>query len=293
MAQGGARETAESGSSGRHAYLVDRHSDRHTYRIDLQYDGSAFSGWARQPGQVTVEESLENALAAALRHRVGLSVAGRTDAGVHAARQVAGFALPDTGGWPGAEGGVPEAARAALASEAGRGRLILSVNALTPAGLVVRRLTQAAPDFDARRHAAARSYRYFVWRDLTPNPFLDRYSWHVRHELDFAAMETAARLCMGPHDFTAFTPTETHHTHFRLDIQRCRWHSRGPLLWFEIRAPHFLRHVVRTLVGTMVEVGRGRMSLDHLEMLLRGAERVQAGRTAPPHGLFLWRVFYG
>lgn len=281
MAEGGIRETADS-----------RGSDRHTYRIDLQYDGSAFSGWARQPGQVTVEESLETALAAALRHRVSLSVAGRTDAGVHAARQVAGFTLPHKSGRPETEG-VPEAGWAALASEAGRGRLILSVNALTPAGLVVRRLSQAAPGFDARRDAVARSYRYFVWRDLTPNPFLDRYSWHVRHDLDFAAMETAARLCMGRHDFTAFTPTETHHTHFQLDIQRCGWHSRGPLLWFEIRAPHFLRHVVRTLVGTMVEVGRGRMSLDHLEVLLRGAERVQAGRTAPPHGLFLWRVFYG
>lgn len=287
MTGDGGRETAEV-DFDRHAYRIDRQA----YRIDLQYDGSTFSGWARQPGQMTVEESLENALAAALRHRVGLSVAGRTDAGVHAARQVAGFVLPDSGDRSAAPG-VPETAGETLASEAGRGRLILSVNALTPAGLVVRRLSSVASGFDARRDAVARSYRYFVWRDLTPSPFLGRYSWHVRHDLDFAAMETAARLCMGRHDFTAFTPTETHHTHFHLDIQRCGWHSRGPLLWFEIRAPHFLRHVVRTLVGTMVEVGRGRMSLEHLEVLLRGAERVQAGRTAPPQGLFLWRVFYG
>lgn len=266
--------------------------DRRTYRLDLQYDGAGFCGWARQPGQVSVEESLEKALAVALRHRVRLSVAGRTDAGVHAYRQVAGFALPSPASHE-AEGIVPEATRADLAGEAGRGRILLSVNALTPAGLVVRGLSEASPGFDARRDAVARSYRYLIWRDLAPNPFLQRYSWHVRHDVDVAVMEAAARLCTGRHDFTAFTPTESHHTLFQCEIQRCAWRSRGSLLWLEISAPHFLRHMVRALVGTMVEVGRGRMTLRDLQMLLDGAERFQAGRTAPPHGLFLWRVFYG
>ncbi len=266
--------------------------DHRTYRLDLQYDGAGFCGWARQPGQVSVEESLEKALAVALRHRVRLSVAGRTDAGVHAYRQVAGFALPSAASHE-AEGIVPEATRAALAGETGRGRILLSVNALTPAGLVVRGLSEASPGFDARRDAVARSYRYFIWCDLAPNPFFQRYSWHVRHEVDVDVMEAAARLCTGRHDFTAFTPTESHHTLFQCEIQRCAWHSRGSLLWLEIRAPHFLRHMVRALVGTMVEVGRGRMTLRDLRMLLDGAERFQAGRTAPPYGLFLWRVFYG
>jgi tRNA pseudouridine38-40 synthase len=281
MVQGGAGEVVGSG-----------HADHRTYRLDLQYDGTAFCGWARQPGQVTVEESLEKALAVALRHDVRLSEAGRTDAGVHAVRQVAGFVLPSAVYMPEAEGGVPEATWAALAGETGRGRLILSVNALTPAGLVVRRLSEAPSGFDARRDAVARSYRYFIWRDLTPSPFAERYSWHVRHDLDVDAMQAAARLCVGRHDFTAFTPTESHHTFFQREIQRCVWRSRGSLLWLEIRAPHFLRHMVRALVGTMVEVGRSRMTLDDLEVLLNGAERFQAGRTAPPHGLFLWRVFY-
>lgn len=268
-------------------------ADRRTYRLDLQYDGAEFCGWARQPGQVSVEESLEEALAVVLRHRVRLSVAGRTDAGVHAYRQVAGFVLPSATSRSEAEGVVPEATMAALASEAGRGRLILSVNALTPAGLVVRGLSESSLDFDARRDAVARSYRYFVWRGLTPNPFFRRYSWHVRHDVDVEAMEAAARLCAGRHDFTAFTPTESHHTRFHCEIQRCAWRSRGSLLWLEIQAPHFLRHMVRALVGTMVQVGHGRMTLRDLEVLLDGAERFQAGQTAPPHGLFLWRVFYG
>jgi tRNA pseudouridine38-40 synthase len=252
--------------------------ERRTYRLDIGYDGGGFYGWARQGERLTVERSLEEALTVVLRQPIRLSVAGRTDAGVHARQQVASFALPR--------------AFEGSSTETGLGRIVLSVNALTPRGLVVRKLSEAPPGFDARRDAVARSYRYFIWRGLAPDPFRQAYSWHLRDALDVESMQEAAAACHGHHDFTAFTPTETHHVLFELDLQRCVWRSRGRLLWLEVRAPHFLRHMVRSLVGTMVEVGRGRMTPDGLRALLDGAAREDAGPTAPAHGLFLWRVFY-
>jgi tRNA pseudouridine38-40 synthase len=273
--------------------------DARTYRLDIQYDGGGFYGWARQRGRVTVEDSLERALTVVLRQPVRLSVAGRTDTGVHARHQVASFEVARSRGdeQPGssdlaAGDGRTEHIWDRLSTESGRGRVTLSVNALTPKGLVLRRLSEAPSGFDARRDATARSYRYFIWRGLAPDPFRQEYSWHVRDRLDEDAMGEAAASCIGVHDFTAFTPSETHHVFFRCELQRCLWRRRGQLLWLEVRAPHFLRHMVRSLVGTMVEVGRGRMAPAEMKRLLEGADRPQAGPTAPPHGLFLWRVFY-
>lgn len=254
---------------------------RRTYRLDVQYDGSGFYGWARQPGRRTVEECLEHALSTYFGLKLGLSVAGRTDTGVHARGQVASFHLPE------------EIARArGLDEPENRGRALVALRALTPAGLTVMRMEQASAEFDARRSATARSYRYVVWRGLVPSPFLAPYSWHVKGDLDIGLLETAAERMLGRHDFTAFTPTETHHLHFEPTVERCRWRWRGPLGWLEVRAPHFLRHMVRTMVGTMVEVGKGRLEPAELVSLLEGAPRTAAGPTAPPHGLFLWRIHY-
>lgn len=251
------------------------------YRLDIQYDGAAFYGWARQPGRTTVEDSLEKALATYFARAVRLSVAGRTDTGVHARGQVASFKLPED---LVRERGLDEAEN--------RGRALIALRALTPSGLMVTRMEPAPAGFDARRSATARSYRYFIWRGLVPSPFLAGYTWHVKGDLDLDLMSSAAESMLGPHDFTAFTPTETHHRHFRLNIERCRWRRRGSLVWLEVRAPHFLRHMVRSLVGTMVEVGRGRREPDDLVQLLECAAREEAGPTAPPHGLFLWRIHY-
>lgn len=255
--------------------------DERTYRLDVQYDGAAFSGWARQPGRVTVEESLDAALATYFGRQVRLSVAGRTDAGVHARGQVVGLHLPE------------RTARTRGLDEAeGRGRALIALRALTPPALMVTGMEPAAAGFDARRSAVARSYRYFLWLGLVPSPFLAPYTWHVKGDLDVDLMAVAAETMLGRHDFTAFTPTETHHTHFHLSIQRCRWRRRGLLMWLEVRAPHFLRHVVRSMVGTMVEVGKGKRDVADLPALLAGAPRAVGGSTAPPHGLFLWRVYY-
>ena len=241
-----------------------------THRLDVEYDGTEFHGWAKQPGLLTVEESLGAALRTVTRLETRLTVAGRTDAGVHARRQVVSAALP-TG----------------LDLQ----RLRTSLNALTPPGLVVRRIAPA-PDFDARRDAVARSYRYFIGLGDVPSPFWERYRWHVAHHLDIGAMQAAAGLVVGRHDLRAFTPTETQHAVFVRRITRCVWRVRGGVAWMEIEAPSFLHHMVRSLVGTFVEVGRGRREIDDVRRLLAGAPREDAGPTAPPHGLFLWRVRY-
>ncbi|GAB4243088.1 MAG: tRNA pseudouridine(38-40) synthase TruA [Thermoleophilia bacterium] len=243
---------------------------RSIYRMDLQYDGRPFRGWSAQPGLPTVEGSLQQAFSVVLREVPTMTVAGRTDAGVHARRQVVSLDLP-----------------APVEAE----RLIASLNALTPPEISVRGLL-SSPGFDARADAVTRSYRYFLWQDKVESPFWRRYSWFRRRPLDVDAMNRAASHLLGRHDLTAFTPTETEHVLFHRTVQRCRWRRRGSFLWLDIEAPAFLRHMVRILVGTMVEVGEGSRSPDDLARLVEGAPRDQAGPTAPPHGLFLWRIRY-
>lgn len=246
------------------------------YRMDLQYDGEGFFGWARQREMVTVQGALEAALGTVLGMVPTLSVAGRTDTGVHARRQVVSFDLPDTS---------PQQHLDPL-------RLVGSLNALTPPGLTVVSLVAAAPGFDARRDATSRSYRYFITPGPVQSPFRRAYAWHVGYPLDVVGMQQASRVVLGRHDFTAFTPAESERATFARVVDRCSWRLRGDLLWLEVRATSFLRHMVRSLVGTMVEVGRGRLAVADMERLLLGAPRATAGPTAPPHGLFLWQVTY-
>lgn len=245
------------------------------YRMDLQYDGTGLHGWAKQPGLMTVEGSLEAAFATVRGPVPTLTVAGRTDAGVHARRQVASFTTAEP--LPPAE--LP--------------RLVRSLNALTPPGIAVMSLEPASEGYDARSDARRRSYRYFITLGAVQSPFWRRYAWHLSRPLDHGAMSVAAGLVEGRHDFTAFTPAETEHVVFTRVVERCRWRRRGSLLWLEVAAPTFMRHMVRSLVGTMVEVGKGERTVDGFAALLDGRPREQAGATAPPHGLFLWRIGYG
>jgi tRNA pseudouridine38-40 synthase len=264
------------------------------HRMELQYDGTGLHGWARQDGLSTVEGSLEEALRTVLGSAPALCVAGRTDAGVHARRQVASLALPD---------GTDLA------------RLVSSLNALTPPGIAVTRILPANEAFDARKQAKSRTYRYYLSTFPVPSPFWSRYCWQVAGELDVALLSAAAAATEGRHDFAAFTPTETEHVFFDRLVLLCAWKRlRGGLaggvrvaapaagrrtsagvgiMYLEIEAEAFLRHMVRTLVGTMTEVAQGKRTLDDFERLLRGAPREAAGPTAPPHGLFLWDVKYG
>jgi tRNA pseudouridine38-40 synthase len=235
-------------------------------KLTLEYDGTRFRGWAAQPGLRTVEGVVRDALGWAYESWERLAVAGRTDTGVHALGQVASMDV---------EGGPPI------------DRAPQALNTALPDDVSVIRAEEAAPDFHARHSAVARSYRYRIWRRLTPSPFEQTRSYWFPHRLDYQALGDCADLLIGEHDFRAFTPTETQHEVFKRDVRTAAWFERGDALELEITANSFLRHMVRTLVGTMLE-----QSPEQFARLLHGASRDQAGSTAPAHGLYLEGVEY-
>lgn len=255
-----------------------------TLRLDLAYNGAGFAGWAAQPGMRSVQGELESALERVLGAPARLTVAGRTDAGVHAWGQVASCEIA----------GEPP------------GSLGRALNALTPADIAVNGVAVAAPGFDARRDARSRTYCYRVLCAPVQNPFERGLSLFWPHRVYPGLLERCAEALKGTHDFTAFTPTQTEHVRFERDVLASQW-RRGAalgapagrigaggaeLLEFWIEADAFMRNMVRVLVGTMLEVGSGRRELEDFTALLSGAPREAAGDTARAHGLHMAGVRY-
>jgi tRNA pseudouridine38-40 synthase len=239
-------------------------------RLLIEYDGSRFRGWARQSGARTVQEEIERALAVLLRSEsVAVTVAGRTDTGVHALGQVASYAGPVVS--------------------------VRSLNALLPDDVAVLDCAAAPPGFDARRSATSRAYCYRVLARPAASPFWrGRALWWPRG-LDVDALSACASALVGTHDFTAFTPTETYHVRFDRDVFHASWRPGADegLFEFWVEADTFMRQMNRVLVGTMLQVASGRRTVSDFVALLAGAPRAAAGPTAPAHGLYLVGVGYG
>lgn len=235
-------------------------------RLEIEYDGTDLWGWADQPGRRSVQGELARALRTILRTPVALTVAGRTDRGVHAVAQVASY-----------EGPVPD---------------LYGLNAVLPDDVAVRAALDLDGPFDARRMATSRTYCFRLFTRRRPSPFGGRHALWWPYPLDEAALDACAAAVVGVRDFTAFTPTETQHVLFRRRIRRAEWARRGEWLELWIEGDAFMRHMNRILVGTMLEVAGGRRTFADFERLLRGAERPEAGVTLPPQGLHLAGIGY-
>ena len=237
----------------------------------VEYDGTDFAGWAVQPDRRTVETTLAGALETILRQPVKITVAGRTDAGVHASGQVVSFTAE---------------------TELSPSSIAYKTTAVLPPDAALRRCVEVSESFDARRDATSRSYEYRVLDDPIRSPLERLRAVHVMQTLDPELLRKAAALVRGTHDFRAFTPSKSRHVRFARAVEESGWEERDGLLVYGITANSFLYGMVRALVGTMLEVGQGRRGLSEFGELLEGGERRAAGPAAPARGLTLVGVGY-
>jgi tRNA pseudouridine38-40 synthase len=243
-----------------------------TFKITVSYDGTDYVGWQRQPAGASIQGLLEDALRELDDRDVAVAGAGRTDAGVHALAQVASFSLertidPDT--------------------------LVRALNHKLPPDVRVGSARAMPPHFHARFDARRKTYRYRIWQGGVLSPFQRRYAWHLPGALDVDAMRAAARLVAGTHDFGAFKGQGSDTaTTARTVYQSTIHHPKSGMVIFEISGDGFLRHMVRTIAGTLVEIGRGRRDAAWMSDVIASRDRAQAGQTAPAHGLFLVSVGY-
>jgi tRNA pseudouridine38-40 synthase len=239
------------------------------YRLDLAYDGAGFRGWARNAGVASVQETIEDALETILGGSVTLSVAGRTDAGVHARGQVASFSFDG-----------------ALDAEA----TLRSLRGMLGPEISVRELTAADGEFDARFSASWRRYRYFIDESGFPDPLNRGWVWHLGEQLDIDAMNQAAAALIGPHDFASLCRAAEGRSTERT-VDAAGWRRSG-LLVYEVTAGAFCHQMVRSMVALCVDVGRGKVAAHAVPGILEARDRNAARGVAPPHGLVLWEVGY-
>lgn len=242
--------------------------------LGLAYDGTSFHGYQTQPGGNTVQDHLERAIAAFLDcplQAVETTAAGRTDAGVHAEGQVVHF---DT------------------AVSRPQWNWVRGLNTFLPPEVRVRWAAEVSPNFHARFSAQARTYQYRIWNQPVDHPLHQRYATWVFQPLDVQAMSTAAECLLGEHDFSAFRAAECQAASPVRVLTQCEWASQGPLLSLTLTGNAFLHHMVRNIVGTLVEVGRGARPAAWVAEVLASCDRTAAGRTFPPQGLCLTAVDY-
>jgi tRNA pseudouridine38-40 synthase len=263
-----------------------------TLKLTIAYDGTNYAGWQRQANAISIQQILEEEIDAIVGAHNALNAAGRTDSGVHAAAQVASITIDHP---------IP-------ADE-----LLRALNARLKAGDIRIRSIDEMPDrWDARIYSKGKTYRYAIWNGAPPNPFLRHVVWHVPQPLDAHRMARAAEALIGEHDFAAFKgrgsdvlttvrrvwSAELVETNIQTDQPialsplDARADGDGRFFRFEISGSGFLRHMVRTIAGTLVDIGRGNMEVDDMRAIIESKDRSRTGQTAPPHGLMLWRVMY-
>lgn len=278
LAPGGAAPREEPASAdGPDPSAAERPHRR--IRMTVAYDGGGFRGFAFQAGQKTVAGAIIEAANTALRTRVDLQCAGRTDRGVHAMGQVVHLDAPvdDVGADP-----------------IDLARLQRSLNAMLSPKIVVRDLAEVDDDFHARFSATARRYRYTVLNRPVPDPFMVRTAWHIDEPLDLRAMQLACDPLIGEHDFSSFCRRPNDEAVLVRRLHDARWIDLGDdVLQFRVEANAFCHQMVRSLVGMLVDVGRGRTKAGDVAWIIRRQDRAAVPNIAPPHGLCLWEVTYG
>lgn len=264
-----------------------------TLKLTIAYDGSEYAGWQRQANAHTIQAAIEDELAVILGAHHAIVAAGRTDSGVHAAAQVASVTIDHP---------IP------------LDELLRALNARLKAGDIrIRAIDETFDGFDARVHAKTKTYRYAIWNGPAPNPFIRHVVWHVPQPLDLGRMIAATAPVVGEHDFSAFqgSGSDVKTTVRRMlaaelvevdinteqpvalsDLKGSADPSNGRLLRFEITGNGFLRHMVRTIVGTLVDIGRGNMPVEQMAAIIESRDRSRTGQTAPAQGLMLWKVTY-
>ncbi|MDE6653039.1 MAG: tRNA pseudouridine(38-40) synthase TruA [Muribaculaceae bacterium] len=239
------------------------------YFMRLSYNGTGFSGWQVQPREITVQGVLEDALSKVLRHPTGITGAGRTDTGVNARMMVAHFDH---------NGELPPS-------------IVRSLNAMVGRNIAVEKIVRVADDAHARFDAVQRTYHYYAC--TRKSPFIYPLTWQASPSLDFEAMNTAAERLIGRKDFTSFSKLHTQVKTNICDLRAARWDQCGPDIWcFTITADRFLRNMVRAVVGTLVEVGRGKLTPDGITRIIEKKDRCSAGTSMPAQALYLWDIRY-
>ena len=262
------------------------------YFVTLSYDGTRFHGWQVQPNGISVQEELQRALSLLLRTDISVTGAGRTDTGVHAHMMVAHFDF--SGEWGEVRGETGE-----VGGKTGEVRgesidcqqLTYKLNRILPQDIAVQRVEPVADDMHARFSALARTYYYYV--HTFKSPFLRHYSCELHYDLDFELMNRAAAILLEYEDFGAFCKSHTDVKTTLCHVMKAEWTETEPDQWrFEIKANRFLRNMVRAVVGTLVEVGRHRLTLDDFRRVIEGKRRTEAGESMPAHALFLEKIEY-